>query len=605
MDAARGTAFQQLVAGASFQRGRFGADIAKFKAKPLSPSVAPAAAPTTRHLPPLDFFADGQRQRDNASEPGSDAGSVASAAPSAGGSPQGGSPRKVELPPSAKAPMSRRRALRLREEHRIKASGREVPLPFDDFTQLAAKYAVPEYLQRNVFTRGFRDPTPVQMQALPCLLGGRDLLAVAPTGSGKTLAFLLPLLARLRRPSRRAGLRAVVLAHSKELAQQTERELRFLCRGRRWGVQTLQQSKRSVTRQDIIVSTPARLLSLVDEHHADLSKVLFAVFDEADVLFNEQHSSFLQAINDILRQCTHPDRVVAVFSATMPERAEGVIREVLRDPCRVMIGTRAAACRDVDQSLVYCGKEQGKMEAVRALIRKGVQPPVLVFVDKIDRAKDLYQELRVMRQSVAAIHSDRTAAQRDAAVQDFRVGRCHILVCTELMSRGVDFKGVGTVVNYDFPTSATSYVHRVGRTGRAGRKGKAVTLWTDDDKPLLRTVAGVIERAGGEVAPWMLQLPKLRGRGRRGGAAPAGAPSPREAISAVRRARDAEARQRRFARRRRPDADAEDRLGHGGTAGDTAAGAAAAPPRRKRVRGDGGGAAAPARKKRRRPAPAA
>jgi len=175
----------------------------------------------------------------------------------------------------------------------------------------------------------------------------------------------------------------------------------------------------------------------------------------------------------------------------------------------VTIGQRHTATDTIKQTLVYTGTEKGKLLAFRQLMEKGqLRPPVLVFVQEKDRAKDLFNELIKEKIHVDVIHSERSQLQRDNSVRAFRAGQIWVLICTELMGRGIDFKGVNLVINYDFPTSTVSYIHRIGRTGRGGRQGEAITFFTDKDKTLLRDVASIVKRSGGEVPEFMLKMKK-------------------------------------------------------------------------------------------------
>eukprot|EP00754_Rhynchopus_humris_P038657 Rhum_TRINITY_DN21271_c0_g1::Rhum_TRINITY_DN21271_c0_g1_i1::g.173606::m.173606/K14779/DDX52, ROK1; ATP-dependent RNA helicase DDX52/ROK1 len=609
----RSDAFSQLMVGTRFQKKRFASDIAKFQPQVKSPTLHATHRPLQKGMKKLDFFKDDDD--DGAStaastDMGSEIGQGDNSAPAAAAKP----------PPKP----SQKQALELRKQHFIKASGDKVPAPAIEFKQILAWYSVPDSIAKNLFERGFHTPTPIQMQGIPCLLERRDFIGVAPTGSGKTLAFLLPMLARLRKPSKK-GLRGLVMAHSKELASQSERELRYLCAGKNWSIQTMTTSKASVNKRDILCTTPGRLESFIKENNLTLGAVEYVVFDEADQLFDTLHDTFFDVMKRTLDLCTLEDKQIAVFSATLPEKCEGIIRQFLKDPLRVMIGTRASASRNVEQRLEYCGKESGKTEAIQQLLQKGLAPPVLVFVQSINRAKDLYTELAAKDVRVAAIHSDRTADQRDRCVREFRLGKINVLIATELMARGVDFKGVATVINFDFPTTIQSYVHRVGRTGRAGHSGVAITLWTDEDRPYLRQVAHIIKGSGNEEVPeWMLNLPKKFGKKRvrkfkRDGSDDGGSgsdddvketeeekearlkhaaqsklmPVRREAISAVRRVKDAEDRERHFREVGKKKKLAERKNGGGGDSDDEG-------PRNKKRKGGGGGKGAPKAKKARK-----
>jgi ATP-dependent RNA helicase DDX52/ROK1 len=175
----------------------------------------------------------------------------------------------------------------------------------------------------------------------------------------------------------------------------------------------------------------------------------------------------------------------------------------------IFVGLQNAGAETIDQKLMFVGQEQGKMVALRQLIQAGeIVPPTLVFTQSKERCKELYAELVYEGVRVDCIHAERTQAQRDLTVQKFRSGEVWVLVCTDLMGRGIDFKGVNCVINYDFPTSAVSYIHRIGRTGRARRRGKAITFFTIDDIEYLRSIANIVRINGCEVPEWMLKLKK-------------------------------------------------------------------------------------------------
>ncbi len=199
------------------------------------------------------------------------------------------------------------------------------------------------------------------------------------------------------------------------------------------------------------------------------------VLDEADRLLE---LGFLEQVDEILAACTSPTIQKALFSATISSSVEELARTFMRDPVRVIIGLKNSATDSIKQQLVFVGQEEGKMIAIRQMLHKGIRPPVLIFVQTIDRAKQLFHELVFDRINVDVIHAERTKAQRDAIIQNFRLGKIWVLISTELMARGIDFKGVNLVINYDFPQSVASYIHRIGRTGRAGHEGEAITYFT-------------------------------------------------------------------------------------------------------------------------------
>jgi ATP-dependent RNA helicase DDX52/ROK1 len=249
----------------------------------------------------------------------------------------------------------------------------------------------------------------------------------------------------------------------------------------------------------------------------DISLCRSVVLDEADRLFEE---GFLEQIDTILEACRRDkaEFQTCMFSATMPQGIESMITSVLRDPVSIRVGAEhaaAAGADTIDQKLVFVGREEGKLLAVRQIVQKGLKPPIIMFVQSIERAQALFRELVYDGINVDVIHADRSQAQRDQVIKKFRTGEVWVLIATDLMARGMDFKGVNCVINYDFPQSVISYVHRIGRTGRAGRPGEAITFFTESDMTMLRSIANVMKLSGCDVPDWMLTMKKLRNSDRK------------------------------------------------------------------------------------------
>ncbi|GIM09618.1 hypothetical protein Vretimale_13458, partial [Volvox reticuliferus] len=399
----------------------------------------------------------------------------------------------------------------IRKALRIKVTGTDVPQPLKSFAELATRYKVSRRLVAVLRSSGFSCPTPIQRQAIPALMAGRELLAVAPTGSGKTLAFLIPLLANLRALRARGdwpeGVKALVVSPTHELAAQQARVLKLLLPGT--GLRACLLSKATAAgsdfaKVDLLLANPLRLVNLVDEGKVALGQCRYVVLDEADKLFE---LGFMEQVDALLAAAQHPEVARALFSATLPERVEDLARSVLQQPLRITVGMRNAAVSNVRQRLQFVGREAGKLLALRQLLADGgLAPPVLVFVGSKERAKALHRELLYDGIHVDSITAGQPQSARNAAVENFRAGRTWVLIATDLIGRGMDFIGVNTVVNYDFPRSTADYVHRIGRTGRAGRTGDAVTFFTEEDAPCLRPIANQIKAAGGEVPDWILAL---------------------------------------------------------------------------------------------------
>lgn len=402
-----------------------------------------------------------------------------------------------------------------RKENRIYVHGPDVPDPIKSFEDL--KSSTSEVILKNIKDNGYNDPTPIQMQVISAMLQNRELLACAPTGSGKTLSFIIPILHHLKEPHKN-GFRAVILSPTRELALQIHREFTRMNVGIGLRIHVLTKSKAtsnnfgptSTKKFDILISTPNRLVHMLNQENPciELNKVEWLILDEGDKLFEDGDTGFRDQIATIYKACDNPSVKHALFSATLANNIEEWCKLHLDNVVRVTVGTRNSAANDVEQELMFVGQESGKLLAIRQIIQKGFQPPVLVFVQSKERAKELFNELIYDGLNIDVIHSDRTQAQRENTVKAFRTCKIWILIATELMGRGIDFKGVNLVINYDFPPNAVSYIHRVGRTGRAGRKGKAITMFTEDDVINLRSIANVMKASGCDIPQWILQLKK-------------------------------------------------------------------------------------------------
>ncbi|XP_060115249.1 probable ATP-dependent RNA helicase DDX52 [Heteronotia binoei] len=430
--------------------------------------------------------------------------------------------RGQEKPTAEKLEQARREKVnQFRNQHKIYIQGTDLPEPIATFEQLRDEYKIHPKIMQNIEAAGFQSPTPVQMQAIPVMLHGRELLACAPTGSGKTLAFSVPVLVHLKQPMNK-GFRALIISPTRELANQTHRELVKLSEGTGFRIRMIQKAAeaakkfgpKSSRKFDILVTTPNRLIYLLkqDPPAIDLARVEWLVVDESDKLFEDGKTGFRDQLATIFLACPSPFVKRAMFSATFAHDVEQWCKLNLDNVISVSIGARNSAAETVDQELLFVGSETGKLLAVRDLVKKGFTPPVLVFVQSIERAKELFHELIYEGINVDVIHADRTQQQRENVVQSFRAGKIWVLICTALLARGIDFKGVNMVLNYDFPSSAVEYIHRIGRTGRAGRTGKAITFFTEDDKPLLRSIASVIQRAGCPVPDYIKHFHKLQSK---------------------------------------------------------------------------------------------
>lgn len=385
--------------------------------------------------------------------------------------------------------------------------GDDVLKRVDSFKDLYKTFQIPKHLKDAISKSGFKAPTAVQAQVIPLMLDRREVLCSAPTGSGKTLAFTLPIVHQLREPKRLGSFRAVILAPTRELAKQIHREALWIAQGSNLKIHHLKDIKEaakkfspeSILKYDILVSTPNRLSNLLNSDPPGISlvKLEWLVIDECDRVFE---MGFKDDLAVIYKHCLESDNCKrAMFSATLETKLVEWAKIQMTNVVTVIVGGKNRTACNVNQELIYVGNECGKMISLKNIISSGVEVPVLIFVETKDKAKYLAKEFQLDDYHMDFIHSERDQKERDDIVTRFRLGEIWFLVCTDLMGRGMDFKGVNVVINYDCPKSVVSYIHRVGRTGRAGRKGKAITLVSDKDRSAIPHIVKVMRKSGCEI----------------------------------------------------------------------------------------------------------
>ncbi|EPX74431.1 ATP-dependent RNA helicase Rok1 [Schizosaccharomyces octosporus yFS286] len=365
--------------------------------------------------------------------------------------------------------------------------------------------------KENLDKQHVEDCSAIQRYSIPILSMKRDLLACAPTGSGKTIAYLFPILYSLQSHVE-GGYRALIIAPTKDLCEQIYKQAKRLTTNSSIHVTELNKSNEKIQEKspqlrekyDICISTPMRLIHAL-RSGLKLDKVEYIVMDEADRLFEE---GFVEQTDEILSACTHPKVCKSLFSATLPSTVEELAQTIARDPLRVIIGTKDTS-KTIDQKLLFVGSDASKIVIFRQMIANGeIKPRVVIFVQDIERAKALYAELMFDEIHAGVIHGELPEVKREEVLNKFRHGDIWVLIATDLLARGIDFHGVKMVINFDFPQSVHSYIHRIGRTGRAGHSGKAITFFTKDDSEYVKLVAGVMKASGCEVPEWILSLPK-------------------------------------------------------------------------------------------------
>ena len=331
-------------------------------------------------------------------------------------------------------------------------------------------------LVRNVAELGYETPTPIQQQAIPAALEGRDVLGRAPTGTGKTAAFMLPTLHRLRGME---GLRCLVLCPTRELAIQVADNARQYARGSElfvglvYGGTKVDADMRDLRAGvEILVGTPGRVNDHLERGNLDLSNVEVLVLDEADRMLD---MGFKPQIDQILRRCRRTGRQTLFFSATMPNSVKSLAYEMLRDPVTVEAAPKVTTAEGVEQ-FVYPVETSKKTDLLLRILKQPEVKTALVFSRTKFGADRIGGAVARAGLKVEVMHSDRNMTQRVRALEAFRAGEVQVLVATDVAQRGIDVEGISHVINYDAPKDPEGYVHRVGRTARAGETGVAITF---------------------------------------------------------------------------------------------------------------------------------
>ncbi len=354
-----------------------------------------------------------------------------------------------------------------------------------------------EPIQKAVKELGYLNPTPIQEKSIPHLLEGRDLLGCAQTGTGKTAAFALPILNKLSQlpvARKKYHTKALVLTPTRELAIQIHDN--FVGYGKYLnlksavifgGVSQGPQVQHLSKGVDILIATPGRLLDLIDQRFLSLSDVEIFVLDEADRMLD---MGFLQTIKDIIRMLP-PKRQNLFFSATMPKDITQLANGLLKDPIKVEAATNSSTADLIDQAVMYVDKDK-KKSLLRHLLQDRDFNKVIVFTRTKHGANKVVEVLEKNKISAEAIHSNKSQNARQRSLENFRAGRCRVLVATDIAARGIDIDDISHVINYEVPNIAESYVHRIGRTARAGASGMAISFCDAEEKSFIRDIEKLI-----------------------------------------------------------------------------------------------------------------
>jgi ATP-dependent RNA helicase RhlE len=368
-------------------------------------------------------------------------------------------------------------------------------------------------LLETVKAEGYTTPTPIQAQAIPHVLAGKDLLGCAQTGTGKTAAFALPILHRLAaQPRRNKEPRVLVLVPTRELAIQVAES--FTIYGKRLGMRCAvvyggvgQGAQVSAMRAgvDVLVATPGRLLDLYDQRHLELRSVEVLVLDEADRMLD---MGFIRPIRDIVAELPR-ERQNLMFSATMPEAIRGLANSILRSPAYVSVTPVASTVPLIEQQ-VYFVDQAVKIDLLAHVLSQPEAERVIVFTRTKHGADKVAKRLGRSRIDAAVIHGNKSQNARQRALSNFRDGQVRVLIATDVAARGIDVDGISHVVNFDVPHEPESYVHRIGRTGRAGATGLAMSFCDHAERGLLRDIERLTKKPMNVVREHPFSRPQQR-----------------------------------------------------------------------------------------------
>merc|ERR1719354_871366 len=416
----------------------------------------------------------------------------------------------VEVPELAKMTPEEVNVYRLDLEG-ITVKGKGCPKPIKTWVQCGTSKKVFNALKKHSYEK----PTPIQAQAIPAIMSGRDMIGIAKTGSGKTIAFLLPMFRHImdQRPLEEAeGPLAVIMTPTRELALQITKEckkfskplgLRVVCVYGGTGIsEQIAELKRGA---EIIVCTPGRMIDMLGANSGrvtNLRRTTYVVVDEADRMFDMGFEPQVMRIMDNVR----PDRQTVMFSATFPRAMEALARRILTKPVEVQVGGRSVVCSDVEQHVIVIEEDKKFLKLLEILGHYQEKGSVIIFVDKQEHADGLLKDLMKASYPCLSLHGGIDQYDRDSIINDFKNGTCRLLVATSVAARGLDVKQLVLVINYNCPNHYEDYVHRVGRTGRAGNKGYSYTFIAEEQSRYAGDILKALELSGSKVPPDLERL---------------------------------------------------------------------------------------------------
>lgn len=399
----------------------------------------------------------------------------------------------------------------------IKVSGKNVPKPVQKWSQCGLTRPILDVIEGL----GYEKPTSIQMQALPVIMSGRDVIGVAKTGSGKTMAFVLPMLRHIKDQdpvSGDDGAIALIMTPTRELCTQIYSDLLPFAKALKlravaaYGGNAIKDQIAELKRgAEIIVATPGRMIDLLAANSGrvtNLKRATYLVLDEADRMFDMGFEPQVMKIFNNVR----PDRQTILFSATMPRIIDALTKKVLRDPVEITVGGRSVVAPEITQVVEVLDEDKKfvrLLELLGELYADDDDVRALIFVERQEKADDLLRELLRRGYGCMSIHGGKDQEDRNSTISDFKKGVCPIMIATSVAARGLDVKQLKLVINYDAPNHLEDYVHRAGRTGRAGNTGTAITFITEEQENCASGIAKALEQSGQPVPEQLNEMRKL------------------------------------------------------------------------------------------------
>ncbi|MCF0069363.1 DEAD/DEAH box helicase [Dyadobacter sp. CY261] len=360
-------------------------------------------------------------------------------------------------------------------------------------------YPIATEIKRSLEAAGFKKPTDIQFKAIPAVMKGEDVLAIAQTGTGKTAAFAIPVIDKLHKQkssSRSEGIKCVVMVPTRELAIQIAEVFSNIARYTKvktfsvfGGVEQGPQIAKLEKGIDVLVSTPGRMFDLVSQGYIKFDRVDTLILDEADHMLD---LGFIKDIQDLIKHLPKR-RQTLFFSATIDEKIKKLAYSLVRNAIRIQISPKNPVAKNIDHSVAFVSMDDKRFFLER-VIKQQAEKKILVFVRTKVRAERVYNALERMEVKSLTIHGDKEQADRLTAMNEFKKGNVKVLIATDVSARGIDIPNVDYVINYDLPEQPENYVHRVGRTGRGMQKGIAVSFCSEEERPLLDQIQQYLDK---------------------------------------------------------------------------------------------------------------